>query len=140
MYSNNLLFCKCFSTMFNFLLPGTYNRNTHLFDVNTFQPVKDLTGHLGTITGMTLNPSGNFLFTCSSDNTVQVAKTFIKYFDNIQNRMYLLPLTTLQFIAIKSKNSYLLPPIYACYERGSIVVRAHASHAEGLRFEPDSMP
>ena len=25
-------------------------------------------------------------------------------------------------------------------ERGSIVVRAHASHAEGLRFEPDSMP
>jgi len=26
------------------------------------------------------------------------------------------------------------------YERGSIVVRADASHAEGLRFEPDSMP
>ena len=25
-------------------------------------------------------------------------------------------------------------------ERGSIVVRAHASHAEGLRLEPDSMP
>ena len=25
-------------------------------------------------------------------------------------------------------------------ERGSIVIRAHASHAEGLRFEPDSMP
>ena len=25
-------------------------------------------------------------------------------------------------------------------ERGSIVVRAHASHAEGLRFEPNSMP
>ena len=24
-------------------------------------------------------------------------------------------------------------------ERGSIVVRAHASHAEGLRFEHDSM-
>jgi len=55
-----------------YLIMGTYNRNTHLFDVNTFQPVKDLTGHLGTITGMTLNPSGNFLFTCSSDNTVQV--------------------------------------------------------------------
>ena len=26
------------------------------------------------------------------------------------------------------------------YEQGSIVVRAHASHAEGLGFEPDSMP
>ena len=26
------------------------------------------------------------------------------------------------------------------YERGSIVVRAHASHVEGLRFEPDWMP
>ena len=26
------------------------------------------------------------------------------------------------------------------YERSSIVVRAHASHAEGLRIEPDSMP
>ena len=26
------------------------------------------------------------------------------------------------------------------YERGSIVVRAQASHAEGLRFESDSMP
>ena len=26
------------------------------------------------------------------------------------------------------------------YELGRIVVRAHASHAEGLRFEPDSMP
>ena len=25
-------------------------------------------------------------------------------------------------------------------ERGSIVVRAHASHVEGLRFESDSMP
>ena len=30
--------------------------------------------------------------------------------------------------------------IYIYIERGSIVVRAHASHAEGLRFEPDSMP
>ena len=26
------------------------------------------------------------------------------------------------------------------YGRGSIVVRAHASHAEGLRFEPYSIP
>ena len=30
--------------------------------------------------------------------------------------------------------------LYECDERGSIVVRAHASLAEGLRFEPDSMP
>ena len=61
------------------MLSGTYNRNTHLFDVNTFQPVKDLTGHLGTITGMTLNPSGNFLFTSSSDNTVQVSRVFVDF-------------------------------------------------------------
>ena len=27
-----------------------------------------------------------------------------------------------------------------CNERGNIVVRAHASHAVGLRFEPDSVP
>ena len=26
------------------------------------------------------------------------------------------------------------------FERGSIVIRAHASHAESLQFEPDSMP
>ena len=31
-----------------------------------------------------------------------------------------------------------IPPLQI--ERGSIVVRAHASHTEGLRFEPDSMP
>ena len=29
---------------------------------------------------------------------------------------------------------------YAGSERGSIVVRAHASRAKGLWFEPDSMP
>ena len=27
-----------------------------------------------------------------------------------------------------------------CDEQGSIVVIAHASNVEGLRFEPDSMP
>ena len=30
--------------------------------------------------------------------------------------------------------------IHILHERGSIAVRVHASHAEGLQFEPDSMP
>ena len=33
------------------------------------------------------------------------------------------------------KNGYICPS----YERGSIVVRMHASHAESLRLEPESM-
>ena len=34
---------------------------------------------------------------------------------------------------------YLRSVIESIYERGGIVVRAHASHADGLRFEHDSM-
>eukprot|EP00794_Sanderia_malayensis_P000342 gene342-975_t len=59
-----------------YLIIGTYNRNTHLYDIDTFRPLKALTGHLGTITGMTPSRSGEFLFTCSCDNTVQVWDIF----------------------------------------------------------------
>ena len=38
----------------------------------------------------------------------------------------------------KASTNYLLPREYD--RRGSIVVRAHASRAEGLRLDPDSMP
>ena len=34
----------------------------------------------------------------------------------------------------------LISVLLVSYGRGSIVVRAHASHAEGLRLESDSMP
>ncbi|XP_065057671.1 E3 ubiquitin-protein ligase TRAF7-like [Rhopilema esculentum] len=55
-----------------YLIIGTYNRNTHLYDANTYQEAKGFNGHVGTVTGMAPSPSGNFLFTSSSDHTVQV--------------------------------------------------------------------
>ena len=35
---------------------------------------------------------------------------------------------------------YICNDLYCHDERGGIVVRVHASRAEGLRLEPDSMP
>ena len=40
----------------------------------------------------------------------------------------------------KVKDQHKLATLYEQHEGGSIVVRAHAFRAEGLRFEPDSMP
>ena len=42
------------------------------------------------------------------------------------------------FLLSFSRNFIVFIAIY--FLAGSIVVRAHVSHAEGLRFEPDSIP
>lgn len=55
-----------------FLILGTYNQNTHLYDVSTHQYVKLLNGHLGIINDLVTSPSGNFLFTASYDHTIQL--------------------------------------------------------------------
>ena len=43
-------------------------------------------------------------------------------------------MTNMQF------DRHMFRRVYEQLGRGSIVVRAHASRAEGLRFESDSMP
>ena len=59
------------------LLPsGTYNQNTHLYNINTLQYVQVLTGHVGIINDLCASPSGNFLFTASYDCAVQVSHEY----------------------------------------------------------------
>ncbi|XP_066917138.1 E3 ubiquitin-protein ligase TRAF7-like [Clytia hemisphaerica] len=55
-----------------YLILGTYNQNSHLYDINTLEYVKVLTGHLGIINSLLPSPSGRFLFTGSHDHTVQL--------------------------------------------------------------------
>ena len=46
----------------------------------------------------------------------------------------------LHYFSSVSLRHFIILFTYSFNERGSIVIRAHASHAEGLRFKPDSMP
>ena len=60
-------------------------------------------------------------------------------------RMYFFDWSTSSTLVFRSMNvDFLLGQIFALVlrtnGRGSIVVKAHASRAEGLRFESDSMP
>jgi len=55
-----------------YLILGTYNQNTHIYDISTYQYVKVLNGHLGIINALMPSPSGHFLFTASYDNTTQL--------------------------------------------------------------------
>ena len=51
---------------------GTYNRNTHIFEIPSYKHVKSLTGHIGAVTVVTASPAGRYLFTASSDSTAMV--------------------------------------------------------------------
>lgn len=55
-----------------YLIIGTYNQNTHVYDITSHQYVKVLNGHLGIINDLVASPSGNFLFTASFDHTIQL--------------------------------------------------------------------
>ena len=61
-YNQNTLLC----------FSGTYNQNIHVYDINTHQHIKALTGHFGTVTGLVLSVTGRLLFSASYDTTVQV--------------------------------------------------------------------
>ena len=73
------------------------------------------------------------------------ARTFNRRVPESKYAYYNFSRQLMSFIAHLIRNLFIqhlqfyFLPIYFD-ERGSIVVRAHASHAEGLRFEPDSMP
>ncbi|CAH3032173.1 unnamed protein product [Pocillopora meandrina] len=56
----------------HFILVGTYNQNIHVYDVNTYQSIKALVGHIGTVTGLAPAVTGKLLFSASYDTTVQV--------------------------------------------------------------------
>lgn len=60
-------------------LTGTYNQNIHVYDVNSYQSIKALVGHIGTVTGLAPAVAGKLLFSASYDTTVQVQSrdTFI---------------------------------------------------------------
>jgi E3 ubiquitin-protein ligase TRAF7 len=61
------------------LFTGTYNQNIHVYDINTHQHIKALTGHFGTVTGLVLSVTGRLLFSASYDTTVQVGYVLVKY-------------------------------------------------------------
>ena len=51
---------------------GTYNRNIQVYDVQTQMHNQSLSGHFGSVTSLTISPSGRFLFSASSDATIKV--------------------------------------------------------------------
>lgn len=55
-----------------FIVAGTYNQNIHVYDLHSYQHLKQLVGHLGTVTGLAVSTAGKLLFSASYDNTVQV--------------------------------------------------------------------
>ncbi|CAB3981639.1 E3 ubiquitin- ligase TRAF7-like [Paramuricea clavata] len=55
-----------------YVIVGTYNRNTHIFEIPSYQHVKSLTGHIGAVTVVTASPAGRYLFTASSDSTAMI--------------------------------------------------------------------
>ncbi|XP_015748857.1 PREDICTED: E3 ubiquitin-protein ligase TRAF7-like [Acropora digitifera] len=60
------------ATTRHFIIVGTYNQNIHLYDVNTYQSIKALVGHIGTVTALAPAVTGKLLFSASYDTTVQV--------------------------------------------------------------------
>ncbi|XP_065183160.1 E3 ubiquitin-protein ligase TRAF7-like [Sycon ciliatum] len=55
-----------------YLATGTYNRNVHLYDIETHEYIHALSGHLGAVATMGRSPTGSFLVTGSHDSTLQV--------------------------------------------------------------------
>jgi len=53
---------------------------------------------------------------------------------------YFIPLNPGTQLGISMAGVHSMKRHTRTFNEGSIVVRAHASRAEGLRFEPDSMP
>lgn len=60
------------ATTRQFIIVGTYNQNIHVYDVNTYQSIKGLVGHIGTVTALAPSITGKLLFSASYDTTVQV--------------------------------------------------------------------
>lgn len=56
----------------HYIIAGTYNNNTHLFDVATQNHLCKLSGHVGAVQSLTVNSTGKFLFTASSDSKIQL--------------------------------------------------------------------
>lgn len=55
-----------------FLIAGTYNRNIQVFNLSNNQHVFSLRGHIGVVTSLTVTPSGRFLVSSSSDQTIMI--------------------------------------------------------------------
>ena len=70
--ANSFWYIKLILLFFYSIVTGTYNRNTHIFDIPSYQHVKSLTGHIGAVTVVTASSSGRYLFTASSDSTAMV--------------------------------------------------------------------
>lgn len=55
-----------------FLIAGTYNRNIQVFNLSNNQHAFSLRGHIGVVTSLTVTPSGHFLVSSSSDQTIMI--------------------------------------------------------------------
>ncbi|XP_059178051.1 E3 ubiquitin-protein ligase TRAF7-like isoform X2 [Physella acuta] len=55
-----------------YLIAGTYNQNIQLFNVENYQFIQNLLGHIGTVTTLVISPSGRFLFSASHDCNIQM--------------------------------------------------------------------
>ncbi|XP_071958318.1 uncharacterized protein [Antedon mediterranea] len=62
----------CLKVTDKYLIMGTHNRNIQIFDINTYEHVRALRGHIGMITAFALSPRNRFLLSSSYDGTVKV--------------------------------------------------------------------
>jgi E3 ubiquitin-protein ligase TRAF7 len=69
-----------------YLIVGTYNQNLHVYDINTYQHIKALTGHISIVTSLAVSLSGRYLFSSSVDTTVQVREW--RYYCAILNILF----------------------------------------------------
>ena len=53
-------------------IPGTYNRNIHLYNVSSYEHISSLKGHIGVITDIVASPCGGYCFSSSSDKSMKV--------------------------------------------------------------------
>ena len=65
---------------------GTHNQNIQVYDVASLKHMCSLTGHIGIVTVLrvTETPHGQFMFSASSDTTVQVSVHVYNYIPSLE--------------------------------------------------------
>lgn len=54
------------------IIVGTADHSVQIFDLATKKHLKELTGHMSAVQSLIASPSGRFLFSASSDSTIQI--------------------------------------------------------------------
>lgn len=77
-----------------------------MFDVKSYQHIKELMGHIGAIHSVVASPSGRFLISASIDKTIQVMPSF--YFHNIRKIFKYITKIVQYYLELEAMNITLL--------------------------------